>query len=274
MPLATPDFDFVRRLVYERSGIALESSKGYLVEARLLALARQEGFASLDELVRRLRSERAPDLGTKVVASMTTNETTFFREMPAFEAFRDVILPELLTARASERRLNIWCAACSSGQEPYSLAMLLRDQVPRLAGWRVSLLASDLSERMLTRAREGRYSQLEVNRGLPARYLLKYFTKDGSDWQLKDEVRSAVEFRHLNLTGAWGSLPVFDVILLRNVMIYFDLEVRASLLRNVRRHLRPDGYLFLGSVETAVNAEAGFRSTTIGKARCYRVTGA
>src|SRR6266850_3097141 len=247
MPLATPDFDFVRRLVYERSGIALEPTKGYLVEARLLALARQEGFASLDELVRQLRSERAPDLGTKVVASMTTNETTFFREMPAFEAFRDTILPALLTARASERRLNIWCAACSSGQEPYSLAMVLRDEASRLAGWRISLRASDLSDRMLARAREGRYTQLEVNRGLPARYLLKYFHKNGLEWQLKDEVRSAVEFRRINLTGTWPSLPLMDVIFLRNVMIYFDQEIRCSVLRSIRRQLRPDGYLFVGS---------------------------
>ena len=173
--------------------------------------------------------------------------------------------------RAAERRLTIWSAACSSGQEPYSLAMMLDQEARRLAGWRISLYASDLSDEMLARARAARYSQLEVNRGLPARCLVKYFHKEGLDWQLADALRSTVEFQQINLIGTWPALPRMDVIFLRNVMIYFDEGVRRAVLLNVRRLLRPDGYLFLGSVESAAGVDPKFHSTTIGKARCFRL---
>jgi chemotaxis protein methyltransferase CheR len=203
---------------------------------------------------------------------MTTNETSFFREMAAFDAFRTVILPELLAARTTTRQLNLWCAACSSGQEPYSIAMVLREEARRLEGWRVRLIASDLSEEMLTRAREARYSQLEVNRGLPARYLLKYFRRCGLDWQLNDDTRGAVELRRINLAGTWPSLPAMDVVFLRNVMIYFSQDTRRAVLQHIHRQLRPDGYLLLGTAETVASADSNFRSTMVGKTRCYRRT--
>jgi chemotaxis protein methyltransferase CheR len=270
MPLSPADFEYLSALVREGSAIVLEEQKAYLFEARLAPLARREGFDSLEALVRHLRGARADGLHRKVVESMTTNETSFFRDVHPFEALRQAVLPELLRRRAAERRLRVWCAACATGQEPYSVALLLREHFPELAGWDVRVLATDLSEEVLGRARLGRYSQAEVNRGLPARLLVKYFAKEGLEWQLREEVRRQVEFRQLNLAGPWTGVPQ-DVVLLRNVLIYFDVADKRQVLARVRRVLRPDGALFLGGAETTLNLDGDFERAPFARACWYRV---
>src|SRR5262249_11559623 len=193
------DFDFVRALIHKRAGIVLEEEKAYLVESRLSNLACREGFSSATDLVVQLRADRGTGMAQKVVQAMTTNETSFFRDTHPFEALRKHVLPDLLGRRAQTRRLHIWCGAASTGQEPYSVAMLVREHFDALLGWELRITATDLSTDALARAREGRYSQLEINRGLPASFLVKYFTHQGTDWQLKDEVRRMVDYRPLNL---------------------------------------------------------------------------
>jgi chemotaxis protein methyltransferase CheR len=271
MTLTAIDFDYLRKLVREQSAIVLEPGKEYLVEARLATLVRQEGMSSMQDLVTRLRSHRASPLHTQVVEAMTTNETLFFRDPFVFEALRTVVLPDLVERRKAERRLEIWSAACSSGQEPYSMAMLLHEHLPQIAGWRTGILATDLSTQVLTRAREGRYSQLEVNRGLPATLLTKHFTRQGMHWQVSDELKRAVDYRPMNLDAPWPSLPQMDVVLLRNVLIYFDVETKRRILAGVRKVLRRDGYMFLGGAETLLNVDDAFERVALGKAACYRL---
>jgi chemotaxis protein methyltransferase CheR len=273
MALGEREFEYVRALVHERAAIVLEPGKSYLVESRLMPLARAEGLATVAELIARLKRARAGRLHRLVVEAMTTNETSFFRDVRPFEALRQVVLPELIARRAGERRLCLWCAAASSGQEPYSVAMLLREHFPRLAeeGWMLRLLASDLSEEMVERAREGCYRQLEVNRGLPAALLVKYFEKVGVEWRLHEDIRRMVEFFPLNLAEAWPPLPPMDVILVRNVLIYFDAETKRAVLARMRRLLRPDGYLFLGGAETTLHVDDAFERVVVCGAACYRV---
>ena len=270
MSLSQAGFDFIRTLVQQRSAIALDPDKVYLAEARLLALARREGFGSVAAFVEHLRTAPANGLHQQVVEAMATNETSFFRDHHPFEGLRQVVLPELLRRRAAERRLSIWCAACSSGQEPYSVALLLREHFPQTAGWQLRLLASDLSDEMLERARQGRYSRMEVNRGLPARLLVKYFEQQGADWCLRADVRRMVEFRRINLAEGWPALPALDVILLRNVLIYFDVPTKKAILNRVRQVLRPDGFLFLGGAETTLNLDDAFERVPLDRAGCYR----
>ncbi|MHB1327962.1 MAG: CheR family methyltransferase, partial [Gemmatimonadales bacterium] len=222
MAIQTQTFEFVRNLVHKRAAIVLEPGKEYLVESRLAPLARSEGFKSIDELVQRLAATAVTPLHTKVVEAMTTNETTFFRDLHPFEALRTVVLPRLIEARASTRRLTIWSAACSSGQEPVTLAMLIKEHFPQLATWRVSLLATDLSSAMVERTKAGRFSQLEINRGLPAPLLLKYFTKVGTDWLVREDIRAMIDCQVMNLATPWPAFPPMDLILMRNVLIYFD----------------------------------------------------
>ena len=253
------EFDYICRLVRDRSGIVLEAGKEYLVDARLTPVARQRQLGSLSELVGRLRAGPDDGLADRVVEAMATNETSFFRDLHPFESLRTAVLPDLIRRRRDERRLGVWCAACSTGQEPYSIAMLLREHFPELTGWRLDLLATDLSGEVLGRAREGRYSQLEVNRGLPAALMVKYFRQHGGTWELSEDVRRMVEFRELNLTRPWPVLPRMDLIFLRNVMIYFDVDTKKTILGRVARLLRPDGYLVLGGAETTLNLDDSFR---------------
>jgi chemotaxis protein methyltransferase CheR len=269
--MTSSEFDFVCRLVRERSGVVLEG-KEYLVDARLTPVARQRELGSISELVGRLRS--APDKGlvAQVVEAMVTTETSFFRDVHPFETLRTAVLPELIRKRA-ERRLRVWFGACSTGQEPYSFALLLRERFPELADWRLDLLATDLSAEVLNRARAGRYSQLEVNRGLPAATLVKFFRQHGSTWELNEDVRKMVEFRELNLVGPWPLLPRFDLVFLRNVMIYFDVEAKKSILGRVARVLRPDGYLLLGGAETTLNLDDSFRRAEHLKGGFYQLVG-
>lgn len=269
--LATAEFDFVRKLVHEQSAIVLEDGKGYLVESRLSPIARKAGLASLSELVARLQSRRDDALQREVVEAMTTNETTFFRDRHPFDALRDVLLPELLAARAKERRLTIWSAASSTGQEPYSIAMLLREHFPELLTWNVRILATDLNEEVLAKARAGQYGQVEINRGLAAPMLMKYFTRDGLKWIISGDLRRMVDFQQMNLAARWPTMPSMDVIFLRNVLIYFDAPTKKKILANARQLLRPDGVLFLGGAETTINLDDAFERMPHEKAAVYRL---
>ena len=271
MSLNPADFNFVRALLRERSAIVLDDEKAYLAECRLSMLAQRERLGSTTDLVARLRGGQAGGLAQQVVEALVTNETYFFRDLHPFECLRQTVLPELLRRRAGERRLNVWCSACASGQEPYSVAMLLCEHFPALDTWDVRLLGSDLSRAMVERARQGRYTQLEVNRGLPARLLVKYFQKDGAGWQVKEAVRRLVEFSEVNLVGAWPAFPLLDVVLLRNVLIYFDVATKKQVLGRVRRLLRPDGFLFLGAVESTLGLEDAFERVPFDRSGCYRL---
>jgi chemotaxis protein methyltransferase CheR len=271
MTMIASEFDYIRRLVLDQSAIVLEEDKQYLAESRLWPLARREGFDSISSLVGCLATRRSDGLHRKVVEAMTTNETSFFRDFHPFEALRKSILPELLLKRASNKELSFWSAACSSGQEPYSLVLLLQEHFPILTGWSLRIIATELSTEMLARARVGRYSQLEVNRGLPASLLVKYFRQHGSEWQIREDLRDRVEFLVLNLAEPWLLLPPMDVILLRNVLIYFGVETKKRILTRVRQLLKPDGFLFLGGAETTFNLDDAFERVQFDRTICYRV---
>ena len=267
------DFEFVYRLVRDRSAVVLEAGKEYLVEARLTPVARNLNLGSIADLIGQLRAGPDDGLRTRVVEALVTTETSFFRDHRPFETLRTTVIPDLIRSRANERRLEIWCAACSTGQEPYSLAILLREHFPVLLGWRVSILATDLSGEVLRRARGGKYTQLEVNRGLPAALLVKYFRQHGTEWELADGVRRAVEFREMNLGRPWPPLPRMDLVFLRNVMIYFDVDTKKAILGRVSRLLRPDGYLALGAAETTLNLDSSFRRVEALKGGFYQLVG-
>jgi len=265
------EFDFIRTLVSARAGIVLESGKEYLVEARLAPIVTRLGLPGLGDLVSRLRYEPRSGFESHVVEAMTTNETTFFRDSAPFEALRKQMLPGLIQARRTSTQLRIWCAAASTGQEPYSLAMLLAEHFPELASWDVQIIASDFSLTVLDRAKAARYTQFEVNRGLPIQYLMKYFQKQGTDWQLKRSIADRVEFKQINLIDRWPLFPPLDMVFIRNVMIYFDVETKKQILQRIRQVLRPDGYLFLGSAETTMNLGNEFTRAELDLAGIYRV---
>jgi chemotaxis protein methyltransferase CheR len=269
-PIGAAEFDYLRTLLRQRSAMVLDEEKTYLVEARLLPLARREGLTSAGALLARLRATPPNGLHQQVVEAMTINETSFFRDVHPFEALRQVVLPEAIRRRAAERRLSLWSAACSTGQEPYSMALLLRESFPHLAGWDVRILATDLSAAALEKARQGRYNQLEVNRGLPAPLLVRYFRRAGLDWQLAEDVRRAVEFRPLNLAGPWPALPPMDVVFLRNVLIYFDTDTKRRILGKVGHLLAPGGVLFLGGAETTLHLDDGFERLPLERCGGYR----
>jgi chemotaxis protein methyltransferase CheR len=265
------DFAFIGKLLVERSAIVLEPGKEYLVETRLAPILRNLEIESIPDLVARLRIPGSNGLVTQVVEALATNETMFFRDVHPFESLRKTVIPDLMRRRGSERALTIWCCASSTGQEPYSLAMLLREHFPDLRTWKVSILATDFSRDSLARARDGTYNQIEVNRGLPAPLLVKYFNQHGTRWQLKEEIRNLVEFRELNLSKPWPLLPRMDLVLNRNVMIYFDIATKKSILSRLAQLLRSDGYLLLGGAETTFNLEDSFRRVEALKAGFYQL---
>jgi chemotaxis protein methyltransferase CheR len=267
-----PDFDYIRELVRQLSAVVLQAEQAYLAESRLMPLAEEYGFRSVSDLVSRLRTEPFGRLHRRVVEAMTTNETSFFRDAGFFDLLRRTVLPAVEARRTGERTLRIWSAACSTGQEPYSIAMLLRESFPHLRRWRVDLLGTDLAADALRRAQSGVYSQLEVNRGLPDALLRKHFTRRGPEWQLHDDVRAMVAFHELNLIEPWpAEVHGMDVVLLRNVLIYFDVETKRRILTKVRSVLRPDGYLLLGTAETTFMLDDGFERAEFGAAGCYRL---
>jgi chemotaxis protein methyltransferase CheR len=270
MPLSPADFSFVSDLVYRESGIVLEAGKDYLVDARLTALIRQTGLASIETLVQKLRGAGSAPLAHTVVEAMTTNETSFFRDVKPFETLKTVVLPELIKRRSARRTLSIWCAASSSGQEPYTIAMTLREAYPELANWRVNFVASDLSKQMIERCRAGKFSQIEVNRGLPAPLLVKYFKKQGLEWEISETLRKMIDFRELNLLQSWPNLRDLDIVFIRNVLIYFDTNTKKQILARIRRIMNPDGYLFLGGAETTLNLDDAFERLS-DRSGCYRL---
>jgi chemotaxis protein methyltransferase CheR len=246
------DYDYLRALLHEHSGLSLSVEKQYLVESRLLPVARKAGVASLAELVAKLKQSGAGELTIEVVEAMTTNESFFFRDKTPFEHFRETLIPELLKSRAGSRRIRIWCAAAAAGQEPYSLAICLREMAAQVAGWRIEILATDLSGEVIERAKAGIYNQFEAQRGLPIQMLLKYFTQVGERWQVIPALRDMVQFRTLNLLNDFSSLGRFDIIFCRNVLIYFDQATKIATFERLSRVTAPDGYLLLGAAETVI----------------------
>jgi len=269
MTIAPDAFAYVRDLVHRESAIVLESGKEYLVESRLTPLARDAGARDVNDYVGSLRARTNPAAMKAVVEALTTNETSWFRDGDPFSALRTLVFPELARLRPN-RSLRIWSAACSSGQEPYSVSMTVMD-TPQLAGWRLEVVASDLSEEMVTRARAGRYSQLEVNRGLPATTLVKHFVREGAAWKVSPQVAAPVTFRQLNLVRPFPPMGRFDVVLLRNVLIYFDLATKRDILRRVRQVLAPDGFLFLGAAEMTMGVDDTWERVPAGRSSMYRI---
>jgi len=253
------DFDYLRKLLRERSGLVLSAEKQYLAESRLLPVARRHGMTTLAELVGKIKAADTAPLTVQVVEAMTTNETFFFRDKLPFEHFRDTVLPALVTARARDKRIRIWCAAASTGQEPYSLAMTIKGLGAKLAGYRFEILATDLSDEVLTRAKAGIYSQFEVQRGLPIQQLVKYFSQVGETWQIAPEIRAMVQFRSINLLKDFSALGRFDLIFCRNVLIYFDQETKIGVLNRLARMMPGDGFLALGAAETVVGLTDAFK---------------
>ncbi len=266
-------FDVFSAWLRARSGIALEPGKEYLVEARLTALAVRLGLPGAGEVLRRLREHPTADLELRVVEALTTNETSFFRDWRPFEALRTRLLPEAIERRGADHQLHVWSAACSSGQEAYSLGMLLAEHFPAVSartGWKVRLHCTDLSTEMVSRTRAGRFTQLEVNRGLPAPLLVKHFQQEGDVWVVKEPLRELIQAQVMNLTAPWPPLPPMDLVLMRNVLIYFDVATRAAVLERVRKVLRPGGALFLGSAETTAGVHDGFRKDEASGAVFFR----
>jgi len=253
-------FKYVCDLVRSRAAIVVEPGKEYLVDSRLGPIAKREGFASIDDLVKKLRADERGPLVGQIVEAMTTNETSFFRDVHPFEALRTQILPAVIRARSATRKVRIWCAASSTGQEPYSLAMTVRHHFPELSTWDIQITATDINATVLERARSGIYRQLEVNRGLPAPMLVKYFDRVGTDWQIKADLRKMISFEELNLLDRWPLTSAPDIVFMRNILIYFDVETKRAILRRVRQTMRADGFLVLGGAETTINIDDQFTS--------------
>ena len=267
--LSVADLSFVCDLVYKEAAIVLDDTKSYLIDARLEPLAKREDFDSSRDLVESLRTTKDPTLVSKAIDAMTTNETSFFRDLHPFVSLRKHILPEIIGRKSAEKRISIWCAACSSGQEPYTISMLLKEHFPELGDWNVSILATDISDEMLTRCRKGVFSKLEVNRGLPAPLLIKYFLQEDAEWRLKDEIRSVIEFRELNLITPFPLMSKMDIVFIRNVLIYFDVKTKKEIMEKIRKNMDPEGYMFLGGAETTLNIHEAFHRLRLGKSTCY-----
>ena len=268
MTLSASDFAFVAGLVKRESAIVLAPGKEYLVEARLLPVARQAGAGSVADYLGILQRRPDPVAHRSVVDALTTNETSWFRDREPFGALTDVVLPELLAARSATRTLRVWSAACSSGQEPYSLAITLQQALP--PGWRYQIHATDISTEMIKRAGGGEYSQVEVNRGLPVQLLVQHFARSGTGWKIAPALRENVTFQQLNLTTPLPAMAPFDVVFLRNVLIYFDVATKRNVLRSIAKLLRPDGWLFLGAAETTIGVDEGFERVAVGRTSAYR----
>ncbi len=267
--ISADTYQFLQDFVYRESGIVLEEDKHYLLQARLMPILKSQQLRTIDDICFRLRSGNA-DLGRRVVEAMTTNETLFFRDPTLFDSLRTTIIPALVKQREALRRLSFWSAAASSGQEAYSLAMLLLEMGLPAQGWSIQILGTDLSAQILDRARQARYMQIEVNRGLPAPYLVRYFNKQGLEWQLKDNVRSMVTFDRVDLRQSLAPLGLFDIVFCRNVLIYFDTPTKKKILAEIRRVLRDDGCLLLGGAEAILDLDGNYARQVIGQASVYR----
>ena len=269
MTLSNADFAYVSTLVRREAAIVLLPGKEYLVEARLLPVARQVGAASIAEFLAAFQRRPNPDHQRRIIDALTTNETSWFRDREPFAAVTDVVLPELLKTRASVRKVRVWSAASSSGQEAFSLAIALSETLP--TGWSYEIMGSDISTEMVKRAETGEYSQVEVNRGLGAKQLVQYFERGGAHWRVVPSLRRNVSFRLMNLTTPLPPMAAFDVIFLRNVLIYFDVDMKRVVLRNVARLLKPDGWMFLGAAETTIGIDDNYERVAAGQTSAYRL---
>jgi chemotaxis protein methyltransferase CheR len=267
-----PDYEYLRKLLKDHSGLDLSADKQYLIESRLLPLSRKCGVVGISELVQKMKSGAAT-IVTQVVEAMTTNETFFFRDKIPFDHFRGSIMPEVLKARAARKSIRIWCAAGSTGQEPYSLAMCLKEMSAALAGWRVEIIATDLSQEVLEKSKSGMYSQFEVQRGLPIQLLVKYFKQSGELWQINADIRAMVQHRQLNLLHDFSQLGAFDVVFCRNVLIYFDQDTKINIFGRLAKTMEADGFLVLGAAETVVGLTDVFKPFP-DKRGLYRPSGA
>ena len=266
--ISNSDFEFVREMLYKESAITLDQDMKYLVESRLTSLARKTDYDGLSALITALRSGKDATLSGKVVEAMTTNETSFFRDSHPFETLCKDVLPNL--ARSHNDTINIWCAACSTGQEPYTIAMAIHENCPALVS-RIAIHATDISGEVVAKAAAGRYNRLEVNRGLPVQLLAKYFVQQGLSWEVSPKLRDMVTFSELNLIRDWRGLPNMDVIFLRNVLIYFDPKVKAQILQGTSKILKPGGCLFLGLSETTLNLNTDYQRVTTDHSHFYKI---
>lgn len=261
--------DYIREHVLKASAIVLDSNKGYLIDTRLRVVLRDHDLADLDALVRELQRKPRGDLSQAVVEALTTNETSFFRDLTYYDALEKEVIPALAERRQSTRQLNIWSAACSTGQEPYSLAMML-SEMPQLDDWKIRIHTTDIDRSVLERAKTGEYSQLAVNRGLPAAKLLRHFEKVGSNWRIRGRAKEMVTFGQLNLAKPWPHMSKMDLVLIRNVLIYFNMETKRDILTRARRVMRPGGYLVLGGAETTINLSEAYERVRHGRAVMYK----
>lgn len=266
-PITPENYSFLQKRIYADSGIVLDDTKHYLIESRLLPIVRKENLGTLNELCARLNRNDNTALHRQVIEAMTTNETLFFRDITVFDALRETVFPELIEKKKPTKTLTIWSAAASSGQEAYSLVMLLLEM--GLSDWNIKIFGTDLNSQILDQARAGRYIQIEVNRGLPAKLLVKYFQRAGLEWQIKDDLRKRVEFRPFDLRQPMRGFGPFDLVLCRNVLIYFDIKTKKQILGEIRKVLNPKGLLVLGSAETTVNLDESYVRRTIGKSIFY-----
>lgn len=257
--MKTEDFDFLAGMLKEKSGLMLTPDKVYLLESRLTPLARKRGLDTLEALVQKLRARIDQSLVKDVTEAMTTNESFFFRDNTPFDLFKNHVMPAMQTARTGQKRLRIWCAAASTGQEPYSLAILLRENWMKWKDWRIEIVGTDICTQVLEKARKGEYSQFEVQRGLPIQLLIKYFTQEGDVWRISDDIRSMVTYKPFNLLDNFAALGSFDVIFCRNVLIYFDQPTKSGVLDRMSKVLSSDGALFLGAAETVLGITDAFR---------------
>lgn len=264
-----PDFDYLCEAVKERSGIVLTTDKAYLVDNRLAPIARSTDHADVPALLATLHSKKDEALLREVTDALTTNESFFFRDQKPFDAFRDLMLPHIIEGNASKRSLKIWCAACSSGQEPYSLAMIIRDHAAKMEGWNIEIVGTDISHNILDRAKEGTYTQFEVQRGLPAKYLVQYFKKENDLWEISDDLKQMVTYKFFNLLDSPTALGTFDIVFCRNVLIYFDPETKTKVLDGIARSMAPSGFLTLGAAETIFGLTEEFE-TEPGRNGVYR----
>lgn len=271
LSITASDFDYISQLLKDEAAIFLEKGKEYLVVSRLEGAVKSVGCDDIDGLVAILRKGKEKELVRKVVESLTTHETSFFRDNQPFEMLRTTILPKLIEAKRPSKELVIWCGAASSGQEPFSLCMLIREHFPELLSWKLRFIATDISNAILEKARAGIYSQLEVNRGLPIKLLIKYFEKDGLNFKLKPEIRDMVTFQEQNLLHPYGRIPPADLIMLRNVLIYFDVKTKQQILAKMRGLMSPSSYLILGTAETTLNIDDNFERFSFDKTSCYQV---
>jgi chemotaxis protein methyltransferase CheR len=272
MTLSQAEFTYVSTMVRREASIVLAPGKEYLVEARLIPVARAVGAASVNEFLAELQRRPNPANQRRIIDALTTNETSWFRDREPFNALTDVVLPDLIKSRASSRKVRLWSAASSSGQEAYSLAILMQESLP--AGWSYDIMGTDISTEMVKRAEAAEYSQVEVNRGLPASQLVQYFERAGAHWRITAPLRRNVSFRLMNLTAPLPAMQPFDVIFLRNVLIYFDVATKRTVLQNVARLLRPDGLLFLGAAETTIGIDDSYERVAAGRTSAYRVRSA